>query len=127
VLLMIGTNDVNHAHQLADAPNRVGLLLDRITGTSPDALVVVAQLVPPGDRARIPSYQAYNAGVVEQCRRRSDAGKHVLTVDMYGAFTANPSYASALIADGIHPNSDGYAVMARTWYPAIRDLLPASR
>jgi lysophospholipase L1-like esterase len=126
VLLMIGTNDVNGSHDLANAPTRLGLLLDRITTTSPDALVVVAQIIPFANDARNPTVQAYNAGVADAVARRSAAGEHVVLVDMYGALAANPRYRSEWMADGLHPTADGYAAMARTWYPAIKALLPAA-
>jgi lysophospholipase L1-like esterase len=46
VTLMIGTNDVNIQLDLANAPKRLGLLIDRINATVPNALVVVAKIVP---------------------------------------------------------------------------------
>jgi lysophospholipase L1-like esterase len=56
-------------------------------------------------------------------KTRADAGKHVKIVDMYGAFTANPNYSTAYLANQLHPNDTGYAVMADTWYAAIGSLL----
>jgi hypothetical protein len=126
VLLMIGTNDVNGRQDLPRAPDRLALLLDRITTTSPDALVVVARIVPTTDDSLNAAVRTYNDGVAEVVRRRSDAGKHLLLVDMYGAFTANPRFETELMADRLHPKSEGYAEMARLWYSAIEGFLPAA-
>lgn len=46
VLLMIGTNDVNGNIDVANAPTRLGKLIDEITTDSPTALVVVASIIP---------------------------------------------------------------------------------
>ena len=57
---------------------------------------------------------------------RANAGKHVVMVDMYAAFTANTSYKTALMSDELHPNNAGYMVMANTWYAAISSYLPSN-
>ncbi len=51
------------------------------------------------------------------------AGKHIVLVDMYGAFTADPSYRSVDLNDNLHPNATGCARMGEAWYGAPRDVL----
>ncbi|MES1207778.1 MAG: SGNH/GDSL hydrolase family protein [Pseudomonadota bacterium] len=123
VLLMIGTNDVDISLDLADAPTRLGALIDRITTRSPDALVVVAKMVPTRTAATNTRVQAYNDAIPALVQSRAAAGKHIAMVDMYGAFTANANYATALLTDNLHPNDAGMAVMAQTWYAAIKAYL----
>lgn len=126
VLLMIGTNDINGRQDLPNAPNRLGLLLDRIITTSPDALVVVARIVPTTDDTLNAAVRTYNDGLAQAVQQRRDAGKHLLLVDMYGPFTANPRFKTELMADRLHPKAEGYAEMARIWYAAIERFLPAA-
>ncbi len=124
VTLMIGTNDVDISLDLPNAPKRVGTLIDTITQTSPTALVVVAQIVPTrtdNENARI---QAFNAGLSPIVKSFADAGKHVILVDMYGAYTKNADFKNAYLANGLHPSDAGYAVLANTWWDAIGRLLP---
>ena len=123
VLLMIGTNDVSIGADLANAPKRLGLLLDRITTTSPNALVVVAKLIPSTDDSMNNNVRTYNTGVAQVVEQRVAAGKHLLLVDMYETFTANPSFKTQWMSDWLHPTTDGYAAMARTWYPTIKPFL----
>lgn len=125
VLLMIGTNDVNGNNNLGDAPNRLGALIDKIISAEPDAVIVVAQLTPTQDAALNGRIETYNAAMVDVVEARAMAGQHVMLVDMYGAFTSNPNYQSALLFDRLHPNDAGYEAMAEVWYEAISDLLPA--
>lgn len=124
VTLMIGTNDVDIKLELDKAPTRLGLLLDRIIGKVPNALVVVAQIVPTKNDDTNMRVRAYNDAIPTLVKARADAGKHIMMVDMYGAFTKNADYKNAYMNDGLHPNDAGYVAMANTWYPAIASLLP---
>lgn len=124
VTLMIGTNDVNINLDLPNAPQRLGLLLDRIINKSPNALVVVAQIVPTKVDSTNDRVKAYNAAIPALVKARADAGKHITMVDMYGAFTKNADYKTAYMKDDLHPQDAGYVVMANTWYAAIGSLLP---
>lgn len=123
VLLMIGTNDVDTNMSLATAPTRLGALMDRITSGAPNALLVVAQIVPTQTAAINTRVEAYNSAIPGLVQSRAAAGKHVVTVDMYGAFVANPNYMTALLSDRLHPNEAGCMVMATTWYDGIKSYL----
>jgi lysophospholipase L1-like esterase len=124
VTLMIGTNDTDLQLDLPNAPMRLGLLLDRIAMYAPSALTVVAQIVPSTDDALNQRVQAYNAAIPALVKARADAGKHVIMVDMYTAFTMNPNYKTAYMGDRLHPKAEGLVVMANTWWAAIGGLLP---
>jgi hypothetical protein len=123
VLLMIGTNDIDQNFDVANAPTRLGALIDRITNDAPDALLVVARLTPTGTDSENVKVQAYNAAIPGLVAPRVAAGKHIAVVDMYAAFTANANFKTALLSDNLHPNDAGYALMGDTWYAAIRGVL----
>lgn len=125
VTLMIGTNDVDIQLDLANAPMRLGQLLDRIAQHAPNALTVVAQIVPTTDDNTNQRVRAYNMAIPALVKARQDQGKHVIMVDMYGALTANAQYKTQYFADKLHPNVNGLTVMANTWWEAIGELLPA--
>jgi lysophospholipase L1-like esterase len=125
VLLMIGTNDVNISLDLANAPTRLGALLDRIIADEPNALLVVAKITPTTTDTTNARVQTYNNAIPGLVQARAAAGKHIALVDMYAAFTANASYKTALMNDDLHPNDTGYVLMAQTWYAAIKAFLPA--
>jgi len=124
ILLMIGTNDVGAGE--TDGPARLATLMDTMLNADPSLLLVIAQIVPiqkATPDTRNMQIQAFNAPIPGLVKARADAGKHVKVVDMYGAFTANPNYSTAYLANQLHPNDTGYAVMADTWYAAIGSLL----
>ncbi len=122
ITLMIGTNDVNQGMDNG-APNRLGTLLDTITTDAPNALLVVAKMVPTTNDGTNGRVRTYNDAIPGLVQSRVASGKHILMVDMYGAFTANTSYKTALMNDVLHPNDAGYVVMAQTWFNAIQGYL----
>ena len=87
---------------------------------------MVAQLVPTTNDTTNGRVRTYNNAIPGLVQSRAMAGKHIVVVDMYAAFTGNTSYKTALMADELHPNNAGYAVMAQTWYEAIRTYLPGN-
>jgi len=125
ITLMIGTNDVNRSVDLPNAPKRLGLLMDRITETDPKVLLVVAQIIPSLDDALNARIRTFNADIPALVQTRRAAGKHVIMVDMYGAFTKNSDFKTAYFPAGniLHPSVAGYVVMSDTWYAAIGTLL----
>lgn len=117
VLLHIGTNDLNGAAGggLSGAQTRLSTLIDHITAKVPDALVVVAKLIPlPGKAADLTTYNGQVATVVKD---QASKGKHVIIVDQFTGFpTAN-------LPDSIHPDKAGYVIMGKTWYTVIKPYL----
>lgn len=114
ILLMIGTNDIAQNDNLANAPKRLGGLIDKVIMSAPDALIVVAQLTPLRSSAAV---QTYNMAVPAIVQERAAAGKHVILVDQFTGFPTSE------LGDGVHPNEAGYKRMAGVWYKAIGKLL----
>lgn len=114
VLLHLGTNDVNQDMN-AGAPERLGSLIDQIIAKLPNALIVVAKVIPqPGKASGI---TAYNNALPQIIQSRAGAGKHVILVDQFTGFP------SSELGDGVHPNQAGYMRMAGVWYTAIKGYL----
>jgi lysophospholipase L1-like esterase len=86
---------------------------------------VLAEVVPTKDDDENQRMRAYNDAMPALVKARADARKHVILVDMYGAFTQNTNYKTEYMNDNLHPNDAGYAVMANAWWDAIGNLLPA--
>jgi lysophospholipase L1-like esterase len=123
VLLMIATNDVSLDLDLADAPARLGRLMDRILDRDPNLLLVVAQITPTRDEALNLRATTFNAAIPALVAGRVAAGRHVLLADMYSAFTKSPDYQERLLEDALHPSQAGYDRMAEAWYAVVKSAL----
>jgi lysophospholipase L1-like esterase len=123
VLLAIGTNDLNGNVNVSQAPTRLGNLIDAMFTRRADMLVVVAQIVPGRQDSLNNRVMTYNAAIPNIVSTRAAAGRHIVMVDMYGAFTRDANYKQTLLTDDLHPSAAGYARMAEVWYAAIGGFL----
>lgn len=95
-------------------------------------LVTIGGTLSPAGGSALPGY----SGDVAETKRQAvnawirDSGAYDVVVDFDAALSdsTDPTIMNpALTADGLHPNSDGYQVMAETAFAAIGGLLPPRR
>jgi lysophospholipase L1-like esterase len=115
VLLMIGTNDTNGMVALDSAPARLDDLLERLVYDLPEALIVVAQIIPNGN-ASVDStaVASFNGAIPALVAARAGAGQHIAMVDMHAALAYPDDFG-----DSVHPNDSGFAKMAAVWFAAL--------
>lgn len=117
ILLHIGTNDIHQGYSVAVALDRLNTLIDQITSTQPDAILVVAQIVALGNATNNAKVMQYDNAIPALVARKVAHGKKVEYVDMYDAVPLSD------ISDHIHPNTAGYALMAHVWYRALTSII----
>jgi acyl-CoA thioesterase I len=115
VLLHNGTNDLLRGTSAAKAAERLDRVLSEIVGAAPDAHVLVAGVWAPlpGDERDREEFERLGDVVVAGFRER---GRSVRFVDATGLLTPGQ------LADGLHPNTQGYRVIARMWEREILDI-----
>ena len=111
VLLMAGTNDMNNNVDPDNAPARLSAMIDEVLAACPDAVVVVAQIIPAANPATFARLATFNARISLLVNQKQTAGKHVIKAWM-------PLTTDDLI-DGLHPNAIGYSKMATGWTDAL--------
>jgi lysophospholipase L1-like esterase len=116
VLLHIGTNDIGGGGPQG-MRDRLSMLIDKIVMRAPNALVVVAQIIPL-QTATNQTLDTFNSLIPALVQMKADQGKHVVIVDMHTGFMVN------MLGDGVHPNQTGYALMGDRWYSVISSYLP---
>ncbi|WP_189938055.1 FG-GAP-like repeat-containing protein [Streptomyces aurantiogriseus] len=114
ILLHAGTNDMNQNYSVGSAPTRLGNLIDQVLVDAPEAVVVVATVVPSTKPAVQPRIVEYNRSIPGLVKSRQAAGKHVLLADMSSVTTAD-------LADQLHPNDEGYRKMSTVFRDSIYD------
>jgi lysophospholipase L1-like esterase len=118
VLVHAGTNDLNapleEGQDIADAPSRLGTLIDTVLATCPDALVLVAQIIPSQNETTEASIVTFNAAIPGVVAARFAKGSKVMVVDMFTRLTIPDNYE-----DSLNPNDSGYDIMGDTWAYAI--------
>jgi lysophospholipase L1-like esterase len=112
VLLHAGTNDMNQAYELDQAPARTGALIDEIIADAPETTVIVATLIPATKEGLQPRIDAFNAALPALVEARRAQGAHVELADMSAVTTAD-------LAEPAHPSDTGYAKMATAFVDAM--------
>jgi len=115
VLLHAGTNDMTMNADPTTVANQLSTLITNLVNAEPDALIVVAKIVPLGySNTNYTSYIGKIPGVVQ-----AHSSNHVVMVDMSTLPTSD------IRGNGnVHPTDQGYADMANLWYGAIKSYLP---
>ena len=117
VLLHIGTNDMTSNANPTTTANQLDTLVTNVVKAAPDALVVVAKIVPLGYSNT--NYDQYIAKIPDVVNAHASKNEHVIMVDM----SKLPS--SDIRGNGnVHPTDKGYADMADLWYGAVKGYLP---
>ena len=115
VLLHAGTNDMTMNADPTTTANQLSTLITDLVNAAPDALIVVAKIIPLGySNTNYTSYIAKIPGVVQ-----AHSSNHVIMVDMSTLPTSDIRGSG-----NVHPTDQGYADMANLWYGAIKGYLP---
>ena len=116
----IGTNDMymnTSSANPTDAPANLGKLLDKLIAAQPNALIVVAKIIPLQLGAS--AVTTFNNAIPGVVQTRVAAGAHIIIVDLNTGFPP-----SGMSSDNVHPNTSGYAWMGDKIYDAIGTLFP---
>ncbi len=116
ILLHAGTNDLNMGPPIDPnhAPDRLGALIDQLIQTSPDAVILVAQIINSASAQTQALIEKYNDAIPAVVAQR--AGSHHVAVVNFRNSLLPTDYA-----DSLHPNDGGYRKMADIWFRAIQD------
>jgi lysophospholipase L1-like esterase len=100
VLIHAGTNDLNRGNPASepnsDAPNRLGLLLDDVLKAVPQAVVIVAKIIPAKNSGLAANIKTFNNAIPAIVAARVSKGSKVSVVDMNVLTTSE-------LSDDLHP------------------------
>ena len=116
--LMLGMNDTTTDPDAAAAPGQMASLLAYMYATAPSLRILVTTITPSSDAAREVRIQSVNAALPAVWDTAEGAGQLLLRSDLHSVI--NPATD---LADTIHPNNAGNALMAAYIQPFVRQLL----
>jgi hypothetical protein len=115
ILLHAGTNDT-YMTDPTGAPMRLSSAVDSLASMFPNALIVVAKIIPyPSQTTNV---NLINQSIPAMVQSKQSMGKHVIMVDLNTGFDTK----TMLSSDSIHPNQTGYDWMGDTWYGVVGSL-----
>lgn len=112
ILLHAGTVNFVLSKNVTEAPVRLGAAIDFITHHNPQALLVVAQLIPEHNATVNGLIDWYNSELPGVVAARARAGRRVTLVAMRGVEVG-------MLPDGVHPAGWSAMLMAQSFYEAI--------
>ncbi len=123
VIIEWGANDSLNGTSVYDFSNNIKAIVRRIEAAGAKAIIsnvthVCCGRVGPPEDVRNAEIDEYNAALVSVAL---DTGATL--VDMQAAFAATPGGLPHLLADGLHPDAEGYAVMAEQYANVITTQL----
>ncbi|RDL35318.1 SGNH hydrolase [Venustampulla echinocandica] len=113
ILLHAGTNDLNLPSEPASAPQRLDSLVGQLVSACPDATIIVARIIPSTNGGLAALLPQFNNAITGLMAQRVRQGQQVMVVDMPSGVTTGD------LADGLHPNDEGYNKMAIKWASAL--------
>ncbi|HWB07800.1 MAG TPA: GDSL-type esterase/lipase family protein [Pirellulales bacterium] len=118
-VLMIGVNDLTNSNGASDIAAGITAVVEKLQSEFPGVNVLLLGLLPAGQ----PADQREIAGVNERIKPLAD-GEHVWFVDAGSRFlNSDGSLNTGLYqSDNIHPNAQGYAVLAKAIAPWVQAL-----
>ncbi|TFA99008.1 hypothetical protein CCMA1212_009253, partial [Trichoderma ghanense] len=122
ILLHAGTNDMNpngaiskEGHDPVAASERLGSLVDKMTASCPDAVILVAMIIGTCNAEQAPQTRVFQSLISSVVAPRRETGKHVLAVD-FSTFPLDK------LRDCIHPTNEGYQLVGYYWYDFIAQI-----
>jgi lysophospholipase L1-like esterase len=97
--------------------NRLDTLVTNLVAAAPNALIVVAKIVPLGYTST--NYNSYIAKIPDVVKAHAAKNENVILVEMSTLPTSDIRGSG-----NVHPTDQGYADMANIWYGAIKGYLP---
>lgn len=114
VLLHIGTNDISQDESPASTANEISSILDKIRNYDPQIRTVVCSTIPRKD-SRNPQNDELVERIEEVYFEKRAAGHRVFYAGQNEIYLNNSSYKTAYLYDSVHPNNEGYHVLAEIY------------
>ncbi len=119
VLILGGFNSIYYTYDSTQTDlDNLQQIIEDVHAQKPSVHIIVSSLVGSTQCCNTNKIAEYNAGIPGVVAKLKAQGYAITYVDMYPVVPSNDLY------DYVHPNSDGYRLMAATWLNAIKAIVP---
>lgn len=116
-LVHLGTNDIWGGDSPDTALNDLAQLIDKIREKNPNAVIVLAQIIPA--TIGIANFDTFSQRIPEVARRKSTSASPVYVADLYSDFDRTTGLGN----DGVHPTTAGLVFMGQRFYETLVPIL----
>jgi len=122
VLLHIGTNDISGNESNQDNINEIESIINKIYNYNSQTTILLCSIIPRKDDKNNKTIEL-NVLINQLVNQKIGEGYNIYYVDQYSAFTSNVNWQNEYMSDYLHPNDDGYYLMAVTFFNVLTNIL----
>ena len=121
VLLHIGTNDISANESNQDNINEIESIINKIYNYNSQTTILLCSIIPRKDDKNNKTIEL-NVLINQLVNQKIGEGYNIYYVDQYSAFTSNGNWQNEYMSDYLHPNDDGYYLMAVTFFNVLANI-----
>jgi lysophospholipase L1-like esterase len=119
VVMLCGINDIGQGYSSDETIAYFETMISALKDKNPDTEIYIISVLPTTS-AFFANQQDSIVSLDEQLKAMTEKMKNVTYVDCYSSFVGDDGYCkSELVIDGLHPNLDGYKIIADILNPYL--------
>ena len=122
ILLHIGTNDISDNQTIQSTRDEISSIIDAISAFDANIKIVISSVIPRDD-GQDQKTSNLNTLIYGVYLEKRDAGVQIFYAGTNEVFKANPNFVADHLADNVHPNDSGYAIIAGVFFNSIMNAL----
>lgn len=124
VMIHLGTNDINGGEIAGATEDQIEIIVDTIHTYDPEIIVLLATIIPRKDSLDS-EHDALRGLIWNLVQNKIKAGYPIYYCGVNELFKARSNWRSVYMTDLLHPNNDGYNVIARVFYKSLMNVINA--
>ncbi len=124
VLLHIGTNDISRGESNESTIIEIERILDKIYNHNSRTIILLCSLIPRFDswENRPQRTDELNLLIKQLFNQKRNEGFSIYYVGQNESFKSNENWTQDYMSDYVHPNDDGYHIMAVTFFNILKNI-----
>ena len=122
VMIHLGTNDINSGYVAGAVADQIDIIIDTIHTYDPEIIILLASIIPRKDSLDV-EHDALKDLTWNLVQNKIKAGYPIYYCGVNELFKARANWKNAYMSDTLHPNNDGYNVIARVFYKSLMNVI----